>query len=456
MAFLLRFLGDILLPNEAAARKTAAARHPKDASNMPAHMRSRSRLQQQQSKQPIVQPPSSGAFDDFVDAVVDDNSDDAIVYPRHSYEPNDDDPLTPSPRRLVAGRRPKSNSHPLGHRVPSAYDGDMSEDDDTPFSRVPAPPPSSRNGGFLPKLRERTTEMSSVRKQPPPITSTRRRGSKWLFEYQSHAQTSVDSFVAKGTASEESPSMAQFAPMEPTIEEVQTPPPRSSRHRASTVPAISSSQRSPQQTRNHALNIAKDFRGRPTQLPPPPPSISANHFGRTMYDRRSSDSVVEAPPSQGRVRRLELPQSPVASSTSVDKRRPMARRLSSSEYLARYGSNEFLNVYPPQLTPRHPTRTFEEESVVSTPRHPVRRRSSMPEAQFLSRDSADDSGDEILNQIQAIRSRTDTAKLQRRTSPDLNTRLIEAAQRVPQVTLMPTTPRPKTPKTPKKVRFDCD
>ncbi|ETV89117.1 hypothetical protein H257_00493 [Aphanomyces astaci] len=441
-----RFLGDLFHVHDSAPTpaEIAQKRRPVKAKATVAHRRP---LQTQSS--------SSLGYNDFLNAIVD--TDDikashvgsSSVTSRPSSD-LDDDPFTPRNHSTRHTRDPPVQVASMSYAGPQRPKRGF----DTRLKAPPPPPSSSR----LPRLRERSMQVpplssstkapssfakapssfakatssftkapssftkapssftkapSSFTKAPsslnpaiqklPPL-STHRRGSKWLFDYQDNQPSAnVDSFVtpavektrsnrvqaAKGVSSA-STARAPRTPIDLTHFELQLLPQQR--------------RRSPYHTRNHAFNIASELSGR-----------------NSDEDGRSSTSSLRSPP-------VSTCDS-MASYDTTTPRRPVAGRLTSSEYLARHASNDYLTVHPPEggmcasKLPPPPT-----------------------------------SSNTILSQFQAIRSRSDSTLvgLMRRPSMDFSTRLSEAAQRIPGDTLLPTCrrlARTSTPKTTKRVRF---
>ncbi|CAK4077713.1 unnamed protein product [Aphanomyces euteiches] len=455
MAFLLRIIEDIFHGQDAPKRnKTQPPPAPLSKSS---------------------KPPYSNGYDDFVGAVVD--TDEPIdAYPRHSFDSAEFDPVTPSPmvQRNGSTRPPSSSYNPYAPK-PKSFN-QMEESFLSPMAR---PPPSTSRHG-LPKLRERAVDVSVG---TPSSKIPRRRTNKWLFEYQNHAQTSVDSFLPPQKPSRET------APMSSKSMSFTSSEASSSFSQSQYLSNDAPRYRSPQSTRNHALQIAKDFSSGSGRRVPPSSTVdpikltpvSIRSVAPPMSRDNSRRTAAPPVPPLSRDNSFHLQRQSVVESRHVEPRQRIARRIPSAEASARYGSNEYMSLRPhlspqqkPEMQQTQATEHQQPRQSYVAPRRALRRSPSLPEPPAIpssSRrmsepprmtpslpniqhlDHSVDKGKEILSQLQAIRARTEKT-LQRKPSPDLNTRLSEAAQRIPRVTLLPSgTPKPKTPKTPKRVRF---
>ncbi|KAG9416616.1 hypothetical protein AC1031_001010 [Aphanomyces cochlioides] len=406
MAFLLRIIEDIFHGQDAPKRnKTQPPPPPLSKSS---------------------KPPYSNGYDDFVGAVVD--TDEPIdAYPRHSFDSAEFDPVTPSPmvQRNGSTRPPSSSYNPYAPKPKS-----FNQMDESFLSPMARPPPSSSRQG-LPKLRERTVDVSVG---TPSSKIPRRRTNKWLFEYQNHAQTSVDSFLPPQKPSRET------APMSSKSMSFTSSEASSSFSQSQYLSNDAPRYRSPQSTRNHALQIAKDFssgsgcrvppsstvdpikltpvsrrsvapppmsidNSRRTAAPPVPPSSTVDPIKLTPVSRRS---VAPPPMSIDNSRRTAAPPVPplsrdnsfhlqrqsVVDHRHVEPRQRIARRIPSAEASARYGSNEYMSLRPhlsPQQKPEmQQTQAMEPQQPRQSyiaPRRPLRKSPSLPEPPAMSSSS---------------------------------------------------------------------
>ncbi|ETW08787.1 hypothetical protein, variant [Aphanomyces invadans] len=411
MAFLWRFLGELFHVIEPVPAAISRKRRPTDDTFAATAI-------------PPSQPSSIG-YNDFVNAIIDIDAVKASSIGSNSGSSRSfDDPNDPlTPRYQLSNSQQFQHSGTQEQTLSSVAPQRMSSQRSikphlAPHLAVPPPPPSSRHGGATTK----STSSRLRQSQKPPPASIHRRNSSWLFEYQDNPSTYVDSFGAPPKASCRAPmsNRTRLNTMVPSTATSSTqmhdqPPPQSLSHPSGSFgpPSLELRlRRSPQRMRNHALNIAKEMSGR-------------NSADSGRFSTSSLLSPLAATSNR------TSPKRPESSTT----RRPVARRLSSSEYLARHASSDFMTVHQPECTMTSQTYAPRPPPTVSN---------------VLSND--------MLSQFQAIRTRSDfvLAGLPRKPSMNLSERLHEAARRIPQETLLPTCrkiTRTNTPKTTKRVRF---
>ncbi|OQR99192.1 hypothetical protein ACHHYP_07163 [Achlya hypogyna] len=275
MAFLFRLLGDLFTPNGDAAGPTKGRPPPtsKTVAKKP-----------HQYQAPVSRPVETASYaTDYFDAIVELSNYDEYNNDRSSISDIMDfnDPLTPSPMpssifskqywpaqedstEVSSARKWNSLSKPdafvdqiliastqaVNHSVNSQAKSELARELLQCATEPEAEPPRS-----LPRLQKVSPQVSQnaptsaekVRKIKQAALS-RRRGSKWLFEYQDSGELDLNSFYPQQDSNERLSNSFEMSVEPPSFD---------------VPPAIRSAQKS-LSTRNHALSIAKEMSSRNT------------------------------------------------------------------------------------------------------------------------------------------------------------------------------------------------